>query len=253
MEDIEALLGRMEGISLPEMKSITLMNRVDTKYITTLDKIGELIALCLDDYRVQTVGGSPTGGYETMYYDTGDLDMYVRHHDRQLKRQKIRTRTYMSSGLTFIEIKNKNNKGRTSKVREKMPRELFSSCLDSESVRSFVGARTEYGLSGLAPSLMTSFRRITLVNRAKTERLTIDMSLVFENVRTGVTACWPALAIVELKQDGSKPSAVKKRLRDLRVMPRKISKYCVGVAATDSAAKDNRFKVKLRYIDKITR
>lgn len=242
----------MDGIGLPEMKSITLMNRVDTKYITTLDRIRELLALCKDDYRVQRIDGDPIGGYETMYYDTDALDMYVRHHDRQLRRQKIRTRTYLSSDLTFIEIKNKNNKGRTAKVREKMPRELFLQCFDSESVRAFVEPRTKYDLSVLAPSLKTSFSRITLVNREKTERLTIDMSLVFENVRTGVTACWPELAIVELKQDGSKPSAIKRHLCDLRVHPRKISKYCIGIAATSPDVKKNRFKIKLRYIEKIT-
>ncbi|MDE5732866.1 MAG: polyphosphate polymerase domain-containing protein [Bacteroidales bacterium] len=253
MKEIEALLDRMDAIGLQEMKSITLMNRIDTKYVMTMDRVRELLALCRDGYRVQTVDGSPVGGYETMYYDTDALDMYSRHHDRQLRRQKIRARTYLSSGLTFIEIKNKNNKGRTVKVREKMPREFFSHCTDCIDARSFVGQRTEYPVSALSPSLRTVFKRITLVNRDKTERLTIDMSLDFENMRTGMHACWQELAIVELKQDGSKPSEVKKLLCDLRVAPRKISKYCIGVAATDPDIKKNRFKAKLRYIDKITK
>lgn len=252
MDEISVILGQMDGISLSEMKSITLMNRVDTKYVTTVDNISRLIALCRDSYRVQTVNGERISGYETMYYDTDSLDMYVRHHNRQLRRQKIRTRTYLSSGITFIEIKNKNNRGRTIKVREEIPEEYFSRCLDSDGIRSFVGSRTEYPLPLLSPALKTSFRRITLVNRGKTERLTIDMELVFENMRTGIMASWPGLAIVELKQDSSLPSEVKKLLRELRIPARKISKYCIGIAATDPVIKKNRFKSKLRYINKIT-
>lgn len=252
MGEIETFLQKMEPIGLSEMQNVRLMNRVDTKYITNLSKIAELLSLCTDGYLVQSVDGSLISEYETLYYDTDSLDMYIRHHDRKLRRQKIRARTYMSSGLTFIEIKNKSNKGRTVKVRSQMSRNLFSDCMEDDNVLDFVGHRTGYDASRLSPSLQTSFSRITLVNIAKTERITIDMSLVFENIRTGRKAFWPGLAIIELKQDGSKPSDMKRLLCDLRIHPRKISKYCIGVAATDPDVKKNRFKCKLRYITKIT-
>jgi hypothetical protein len=40
-------------------------------------------------------------------------------------------------------------------------------------------------------------------------------------------------------------------LRELRIMPFKISKYCVGTALTNPDAKSNRFKKKIKLLKKI--
>ena len=66
---------------------------------------------------MQEIDGQRLTAYDTLYYDTLDLQMYLRHHDRQLRRQKIRVRTYVDSQLTFLEVKNKSNKGRTLQAR----------------------------------------------------------------------------------------------------------------------------------------
>ena len=67
------------------------------------------------------------------------------------------------------------------------------------------------------------------------------------------TASLGGLAIIELKQDTTAPSPMKEILARLRIKPFKISKYCIGEALTNPHVKRNRFKAKLRAIDKMSR
>jgi hypothetical protein len=251
-EEIGRLLSELQPIDLSEMKSIKLMNRIDTKYLATTPDVAAMLALAKEDYRVQIVDGAPTGTYDTMYYDTEGLDMYVLHHNRRLKRQKIRTRVYVNSGIAFLEIKNKNNKGRTKKVRVSINLEDFMSFEANPAAKDFFFNESSYPLNGLTPHVRTRFDRITLVNKRKTERLTIDMNLRFENMRTGEKRALPGLVIIELKQDGLCYSEMKEILRSLRIMNKKVSKYCVGTVLTNPNVKSNRFKEKIQYINRLT-
>ena len=168
------------------MESVKLMNRIDTKYAVSLSVLPALLKAAKEDYFAQEIDGKRISTYDTMYYDTESLDMYIRHHDRQLVRQKIRVRQYVESDLTFLEIKRKNNKGRTKKKRIAVPGfditgETFGEAKrEVWSVEDFIAAKSRYVWSELSPHLSTKFHRITLVNKAKTERLTIDMDLVWE-------------------------------------------------------------------------
>ena len=97
------------------------------------------------------------------------------------------------------------------------------------------------------------FRRITLVNKAKTERLTIDTSLEFHNMQTNTDRDMGPLVIIELKRDGLVFSPVLEMLRQLRIHPHGFSKYCMGAALTNGQLPVNRFKKKLRDVEKIVK
>ena len=58
-------------------------------------------------YRVQEVQGERNIVYHTTYLDTPDYAMYLAHQNGRVIREKIRVRTYVSSGLTFLEVKKK--------------------------------------------------------------------------------------------------------------------------------------------------
>lgn len=256
MNQIVPILQHFAPISLDEMSSVKLMNRIDTKFVMPLSLLPELLHMAQSDYFVQEVCGKRTGDYDTTYYDTESLDMYIRHHDRQLVRQKIRVRTYVESRLYFLEVKRKNNKGRTKKKRIALPGtnlapDMLGQGREVWSVEDFIAAKSRYRYEDISPRLRTTFTRITLVNRAKTERLTIDMCLGFTNLRTGAHADMPQLAIVELKRDGNAPSPMTGIMLTLRIHPLKISKYCIGTALTTPDIKQNRFKAKIRKLDKI--
>ena len=249
---LEGALEVLSPIFLGEMDSIKLMNRIDTKYLTTERELLGILADAADQgYRALETEGTKISSYDSLYYDTPELRMFLDHHNRRLVRQKVRTRTYVGSGQTFLEIKRKNNHGRTRKKRTPIVPAAFK---DFSADPAATALMTEYSAipaETLSPVLETLFRRITLVNAAKTERLTIDTALCFVNHRTGREVSLQDAVIIELKQDGRARSGMKNILLDHRVKPVRVSKYCVGVTLTDTSVKSNRFKPKIRTIEKI--
>lgn len=178
-----AVWRRMPTLDLDRIAAVRLMNRVDTKYLVDEALCMELLERAADQYYVQIIDDCRACRYATLYYDTPQWDMYHMHHNRRLTRQKIRTRTYVETGVTYLEIKNKSNKGRTHKRRMALDRSLFAAADTDTAAADFLRREAHYAPETLSPSLATRFVRVTLVNRAMTERLTIDFDLHFDNVR----------------------------------------------------------------------
>ena len=103
----------------------------------------------------------------------------------------------------------------------------------------------------MTEQLENRFDRITLVNKGKTERLTIDTNLRFHNIVTDSYRFMDGAVIIELKRDGNVPSPILRMLRDLRIKPHGFSKYCIGSAFTNEALHRNRIKPKMHDIEKI--
>lgn len=246
---INELLISLPPITLQQMNSIRLMNRTDTKYIMSTDKLPLFLQLAQADYYVQEIGDKRVSSYHTVYYDTEDEAMFIAHQNGRRVREKVRVRTYQDSNQSFLEIKHKNNKGRTNKKR--MPVDNIE-IGENEEASLFLSSNAWHELSVLNKKIENNFYRITLVNRNKTERLTIDYNIQFRNLQTGLTAQIENLVIVELKRDGYATSPILYVLRQLNVKPVSISKYCVGSVMTNPQLKYNRFKEKLRQINKLT-
>lgn len=238
-------------ITLEEMDSIKLMNRTDTKYLTneaTLDKVlGDAAA---QGFRALLVAGTQVIPYYSVYFDTPDLKMYLDHHNRRLNRHKVRTREYVGTGNSFLEIKRKHNTGRTKKKRTPIPVGEMMDFSGDEAACSYLESHCPFTVGDLSPVLSTGFDRITLVNPDKTERITIDSHLEFNNFRTGRKASLLNAVVIEIKQDGRCASPMKRILLDRRVKPVRISKYCIAETLTDPGAKSGRFKEKVRAIEK---
>lgn len=238
-------------ITLDEMDAIKLMNRIDTKYLTDEAHLVKILHDAAGaGYQVLETDGEKISAYDSVYYDTASLKMFSDHHNRRFKRQKVRTRTYVSSGMTFLEIKRKNNKGRTSKKRISIPVSELTDFSGDVPACEYLSRKSWFTAEELSPVLETLFSRITLVNPARTERLTIDTCLQFNNLRTGHSVSLRDAVIIELKQDGHAASQMKNILLEHRVKQVRISKYCVAVTLTDPAARSGRFKTKVRAIEK---
>ena len=250
----------MRPITLDEMGAVKLMNRTDTKFVTTEARLLQLIQLASELYYVQEINGLRYGHYSTLYYDTTHHDMYLTHLHGHTNRQKLRIRHYMDSGLSFLEVKTKNNHGRTRKKRVAVDHTTAITADDEPSRHdliadnvAFVRQRLQYSPDVLIGHLTNEFDRITLVNTAMTERLTIDRALRFNNLLTGGTHDLNGLVIIELKRDGLKPSPILHLLRQLRIMPHGFSKYCMGTALTTTreSLPQGRFKERLRYVARL--
>ena len=223
------LLNRFDPISLDEMSGIKLMNRTDTKFITTVARLEELLVRAQEQYWAQEVDGSRNMLYFTRYLDTPNCAMYVSHQNGKKTRQKVRVRSYEKSGLTFIEVKNKNNHGRTKKKRIS----LENKDVAQESYNDFLSLHLNYNPAILIPQIENKFNRITLVNKQGNELTLND------------------LVIIELKRDGNVYSPIRDIMLDLRIQPQGFSKYCMGMALTNEALKRNRFKERLMLLEKM--
>lgn len=241
------ILQHFNPITLDEMKGIRLMNRIDTKFVTTMPMLLRLLLMAQGEYRVQEIGNERNMRYDTTYFDTLDFDMFRTHQAGHTGRQKLRFRTYVSSNLQFMEVKTKNNHGRTKKKRI----QVDDMTLDDEQKALFLAQHLRYDIETLQPTLHNFFDRITLVNSAQTERLTIDTALHFDNLITGRQRDMGQLVIVELKRDGLCHSPVLEMMRTLRIQPHGFSKYCMGSAFTNDMLQVNRFKPKLRDVERI--
>lgn len=247
-----SILEQMEPIGLADMKAVRLMNRVDQKYMAPASLLEELLGRVADGYYVQHIEGEALAPYRTLYFDTEGLDMYTMHHNQKLNRQKLRVRTYRSTDTTFFEIKNKDNKKKTRKVRIPIEVAMFDHALEVEEVREFVDSKTPWPATALHECLENRFERITLVDKGMSERITIDSGIRFHNRATGLEADIAKLLVIEVKHEvGAPTSDIERALHDLHILPRRMSKYCIGTALTDPSAKKNRFKEKLLYINKV--
>ena len=244
---MNALLNTFAPITLAEMKSVRLMNRVDTKFVTTLPRLMQLLEMAKGEYFVQEIDGERNSAYTTLYYDTPRLDMYIMHHNGCLGRQKVRVRQYVDSNLTFLEVKNKNNHRRTRKKRIT----VTGFDITGEQQREFLKPLCWWDVDTLQPALRNWFNRITLVNKAKTERVTIDTGLRFHNCMSGLDKSLDQVVIIELKRDGNQPSPLLAMLRDLDIHPYGFSNYCMGTALRNPSVKKNRLKPKLHYVERL--
>ncbi|MBR1575209.1 MAG: polyphosphate polymerase domain-containing protein [Bacteroidales bacterium] len=253
-QPIDRAVQTLPSITLAEMDGVKLLNRIDTKYLTDESTLVQVLSDAVAaGYRALETEGTKISPYNSIYYDTDALEMFLEHHNRRLVRQKVRTRVYVNSGDAFLEIKRKNNHGRTKKKRTGIPLSEMGDFSCDEQASAYLRKHSAYSAGQIFPVLSTGFRRITLVNPARTERLTIDSRLEFENFRTGRKAFLGPAVIIELKQDGHLSSPMRGILLKYRVKPVRISKYCLAETLTDPGIKSNRFKTKVRAIEKVTR
>ena len=244
---IQEILNQYEPITLEDMKEIRLMNRIDTKFVTTVPVLRQLLDIAREDYFVQETGGLR-------------CKMYQVHEAGHLVRQKLRIRSYVDAGLNFLEVKTKNNHGRTKKKR--MAMEGFDALNPDHAIRferqndqfvaydDFLQSYLRYAPQSLTEQLENRFDRITLVNKGKTERLTIDSNLRFHNIATDKSRHMGDIVIIELKRDGLKPSPILPKLLELRIHPHGFSKYCIGSALTNDDLRRNRIKPRLHSIER---
>ena len=243
------------------MSGIRLMNRTDTKFVTNIATLRKLLKLAVWQYRAQEIEGKRQARYYTMYFDTPDMQMYTCHHSGHANRQKLRIRSYVDSGLNFLEVKTKNNHKRTRKKRTTMfdfdplaPASNITYDSHDDNFKEydyFLRENLWYKPEIMGEAIENRFNRITLVNNNKTERLTIDTDLCFHNIHTGNDCSLPELAIIELKRDGLVPSPILALLNELRIKPLGFSKYCIGTALTNPDIRQNRFKQRLHALEKL--
>jgi len=245
---ISQILKSFEPLGLEGIKGVRYMNRVDTKYLLPVSKLPLLLQSVSSLYQALEIGLQREFRYKTVYFDTPDLIFYNQHVTGKMNRAKVRIRTYETNGLTFLEVKQKSNKGRTSKSRtEKEPGDMNHVQQSHEFLTELISADA----LSLKAVINTGFTRITLVNLHRAERITIDYNISWNNLK-GDCVSMPFLAIAEIKSEKSTSlSPFFRELKQLGIRSTGFSKYAMGMALVNGAPKQNNLKPNFLLLNRI--
>ena len=247
--EIQRIIDSFSSVCLSDtIQMAGLMDRTDSKYVITESRLSDVLPDCHSMYQVLEIDGQRSFRYETMYFDTPDLLFYHEHHAGKLNRRKVRIRQYLDSGRHFLEVKHRLNKGNTVKSRLGLATpapENISALADP----AFCDAG-ELPIKLLTPVLRIAYERITLVNLANAERVTIDQDISFSN--DSDVRRLDGLIIAEVKQQGKHPSHFKQLMRKAGIREGSVSKYCLGTMLLNGRIKRNRFKARLEKILSLT-
>ena len=148
-----------------------LLTRVDRKYVLRRDEAHEALSGLSahragePPVRVLEIGGRREQTYESVYFDTPTLLSYrLAAHGRR-RRFKVRTRSYVDSRRSFVEVKTRAERGAT--VKERAPLDP-AACALSGTARDFADAAlARAGQEApqrldLRPVMTVGYRRSTL-------------------------------------------------------------------------------------------
>ena len=240
-------LSEFNSISLKDLDKVQLLNRKDTKFVFSQNKLLQLLDRLKPFYWILEIEGKRTFIYDNTYFDTDEFFFYTQHHNECRKRFKVRHRKYCETNDQYFEIKIKDNKNRTIKKRLKINN---GNGHFGEEEKRLISETIGLSPQHLNPKLNMQFSRITLADKSFSERLTIDTNLSVLN-GTG-SKMFDQLVISEIKQKKYNPKSNFIRiLRNLKLPEMRFSKYCMGMLHVNRGIKYNRFKPKLLQINKI--
>jgi hypothetical protein len=227
-----------------------LMSRVDSKYIVTAATFVRLAAELGDRFAALRIGGRRQFRYTSTYFDTPDLLTFRQHRQDRRRRFKLRTRTYLDGGGRWLELKLSGARGSTDKRRipyddapaQTLTREALEFVSDT-----LLGELRVPAPDTLGPVLSTDYKRVTLVDRTGTARLTCDTGLFFRDADR-VAPARRDLVLLESKSADGK-ATVDRVLRDMGVRPVSVSKYCLAVAALRDCPANRWQRVLRRYLE----
>lgn len=233
------MIGQVSGyapVTLAEIDdAAALQTRVDRKYVLTPAEAARLLDGFAAEPRVLEIDGRRTFTYASTYLDTPDLTAFHQAARRRRRRFKVRTRTYVDTSATFLEVKTRAARGVT--VKERRPAAPGTLALDRDEA-AFVDDRlaaahlTAPPSSGLVPVLSSRYRRTTLL--LPDARVTLDTELVWSleagpDGGTRHAADVGGLVVVETKSGGA-PSSADRLLWRTGHRPDRISKYATGLS-----------------------
>jgi hypothetical protein len=271
---LDVPLTGLDTIDLGELtERASLLTRIDRKYLLPRSELDAVLADLDSGVRVLDINGVRSSAYESVYFDTPELTSFLMAAHPRRRRFKIRTRTYVDSAQSYLEVKTRGGRGVT--VKDRLPYAPSDRArLTTEGRRYTDTVLDDAAITGahghdLMPTLTTGYLRTTLFIPESSSRATIDTGLSWATVphRTAADQLVaersvpersvpgrdapqgrldrPQLAIVETKS-GSRASAVDRILWAHGHRPATMSKYGTGMAALHRDLPGNKWAPVLR-------
>jgi hypothetical protein len=246
---LRSIVHEIDRTPLPAaIEAAELQTRVDRKYIIVPELLHAVVIGLGPEARVVDIDGEQCFAYRSVYFDTDDRIAYRKAAHRRPGRFKVRTRTYVDHGDCFLEVKRRDVRGRTIKVR--VPYDPADEGRLTPTGRAFVDEHVcpPTPLGRLQPALTTEYHRVTLLDPTRSVRLTVDAGLVCRSTDGREVRLTDAV-VVETKSAGP-PTAADRLLWRAGARPTAMSKYAVGMAVLDPTLPANHWnRVLTRWFD----
>jgi hypothetical protein len=247
-EPVMPQLSQLPAVGLEELTTeAALLTRVDRKYLVPSATARKILSTFGGEARVLEMDGNRTFAYDSVYFDTPALDSYMLAARGRRRRFKIRTRTYLDSGVSFLEVKTEG--AREATVKERIPYELgHREHLTDEGLayvnETLAAVLGDVRFGPLEPVLSTRYNRTTLFLPESGSRATIDSDVIWQSPN-GQPWVLDDAVVVETKS-GSAPGPLDRHLWAHGVRPCRISKFATGMAALHPELPANRWNQTLR-------
>ena len=268
--------------TLAELNSAAgLLTRVDRKYLVPLTCAQNLVDGLAPHARVLAIDERRRFSYTSTYFDTPGLEAFMFAARKRRRRFKVRTRTYLDSGLCFLEVKTRGARGTTVKRRMGYHaddasrltgpgRAFVAACLAGAGVTGSAAAREV--AAALRPVLTTTYERTTLHLPRAEARATIDTALTWRRLGPAAPAGSSAGAVAGVPmspqalrpahltaavnegepvsvadiavvetKNPATPSPADRALWEAGYRPTRISKYATGMALLHPELPANRW------------
>ena len=234
-------LAALPPIGLEELNAqAALQTRVDRKYVVPAATARQVLATFGGQARVLEMDGLRSFAYDSVYFDTPQLDSYLLAARGRRRRSKIRTRTYADTGTRFLEVKTEGTREAT--VKERIPYDTAEGLeYVNETLATTVGDVPD---GPLGPVLETRYRRTTLYLPESGSRATIDSDVTWQS-RDGEPWVLAGSVVLETNS-GSAAGPLDRHLWQHGVRPSRISKFATGMAALHPHLPANRWNRTLR-------
>lgn len=234
-------LKTLRPLSLGEINArAALVTRTCRKYLVPIDAVSELFSGSERRFGSLSIDGRNSLQYSSTYFDTPDLRTFRDHRQGRRLRFKVRVRTYVDTGTSMFEVKLKESRGITDKVR--VPHEGLAERLSPRSRVFLEDTLGAYGMrvpEALAPSATIDYRRTTVVALSGEERITVDTDLVGRRGERRVRTR-PDTALLEVKTRGGL-TTTERRLHEYGFREVRFSKYGAVLAALEPRLSGNRW------------
>lgn len=247
-----------DTISLEQLNAtMSLMERIEKKYMIKLEDLWALMKELHHDYYILSIKNNSIFTYDNIYMDTDDFLFFHQHERGQSSRMKVRTREYVDSNIAFFECKQREWEV-IRKSRYGLPVQE-SKILTNQSASFYQSICTSLNLDHahvtLQPTIRTLYKRVTLCSKKNDERITIDFDVQVQDImnkNTDLISLWP-VAIIETKSSHNK-SQSHAIIEKLWYKEAKwCSKYCLGILYTHTIPSTVRFKDTMNFIDAVNK
>lgn len=251
---LQEIVFRFYPISLKDLKTkAELLHRRDNKYVLSTDKIFLFLQAAQIDFDILEINNFRQFSYYSQYFDSQEFHTHQDHNKGRRKRIKVRYRSYINSDLHFFEVKMKGFRKLTQKYRLSIkPHELLLNGKLHPKLQNFCHntlKKNDYNIwkHCFIPSINVYYKRITLVAKGGSERITIDNRVAFSDIdQSQLLYLNNERWIVEIKSSTGRTAMDRWMLRSGQRPLAKCSKYGMGINLIKRKGVNNRFSPVLR-------